>query len=74
MLGRVFFAVAAVAMVGLFATSQSDARGHSVKVIFGCKTDRLRLCPQSAPDKAAPCLRKHKSELSPGCLAKLQGG
>jgi hypothetical protein len=61
------------AVVGLIAVGSADARGQANKKTFGCKTDRMRLCPQSAPDKAAPCLKKHMSELSPACRAKTQG-
>ncbi len=74
MLGKVFFTVAAVAMIGLFTTAPSNARGHSAKATFGCKVDKARLCPQSPANKAGACLRKHMSKLSPGCRAKLQGG
>ena len=68
------FAALAFTVVGgaaLFAGANANARdtsqpaGHKTP----CFHDRIRLCPQSAPDKAGNCLKQHMSQLTPACRA-----
>ena len=63
--------VAAVAAMVLAVGVEAHAK--STIANSPCKADRQRLCPQFPNGSAGPCLKKHLSELSPACKAKVLG-
>ena len=65
------FVVAAMAAMVLAVGVEANAK--STIANSPCKADRQRLCPQFPNGSAGPCLRKHLSELSPACKAKVLG-
>ncbi|UVK46845.1 hypothetical protein BPNPMPFG_002559 [Mesorhizobium sp. AR07] len=59
------------AVIGLFAAGLVDAKGgHSMHTASPCAPDYKRLCSKTPVGRAASCLKKHISELSPACKAK----
>ena len=65
-LGAALFAASIVAV-------SVEANAKSTSANSPCKADRQRLCPQFPNGSAGPCLKKHLSDLSPACRAKVQG-
>lgn len=64
-------AVVAV-VISLSAAGLADARGDhgGVRKVTPCEADYQRLCTTTPVGKSA-CLKKHMSELSSACRAKL---
>jgi hypothetical protein len=60
-----------VAIIALSGVGLAYAKGgHSMNTKSPCATDYRRLCSTVQIGKAAACLKKHLSELSPACKAK----
>ena len=59
------------ALAGLFLVNVAHARGgHAIRTVSPCASDYKRLCSKTPVNRAASCLKKHISELSPACRAK----
>lgn len=68
---RALSVVGVAAVIALSGAGLADAKGgHSMHTRSPCAPDYKRLCSTVPIGKAAACLKKHVSELSPACRAK----